>query len=74
MQHMTPQPSDHIRQFQDSQCREWRVFERKKPVVGDRPVKILVFESESSFRVVRTFPDEWYQLDPEDLEDLSRRV
>ena len=74
MQHMAAIPSEQARHFQDSQHRDWRVFERRKQEPGGKSVKILVFESESSFRVVRTYPANWRELEPEALEYLSWRV
>ena len=73
MQHMPTMSAGQVRQFQDSRQRDWRVFERRKNEL-DREVTILIFESESSFRVVRDFPANWYELEPEALEYLSWRA
>ena len=70
-------PADHpaqVRDFRDSEHRQWRVFERQKEGPGDRPVTVLVFASADAFRIVRTYPPDWHELEPEALEYLSWRV
>ena len=73
MQHAHTASTQRVRQFQDSRQRDWLVFERQKNEL-DRPVRILVFESDSAFRVVRNFPTNWHELEPEALEYLSWRA
>ena len=62
------------RRYRDSHDREWRVFERQKPVFGGGSITVLIFESGVSFRSVRTYPHAWRELSAEDLERLSWQV
>lgn len=63
-------PAAHVHRFRDSQQREWRVFEHLRQELG-RPVTVLVFDSGMQFRCVRTYPTDWYNLQPDALELLS---
>lgn len=66
-----PLESSEVCSFRDSGARKWRVFEREKWDPNNGQVTFLVFESESSFRCVKTYPGNWRELPPEDLERLS---
>lgn len=63
--------SSEVCSFRDSGARKWRVFERAKWSPDNRQVTFLVFESDAAFRCVRTYPGNWRELPPEDLERLS---
>jgi hypothetical protein len=60
--------ADHeSRSFVDKQGVSWRVFHRQ----ADGEVDSLIFESESAYRRVRTFPADWRALSSEELCRLS---
>lgn len=73
MQSMIHRGSRQVREFSDSRKRAWRVFEREKTLLG-QSLTVLVFESDSSFRTVRSYPPDWYDLQPDMLEALSERL
>jgi hypothetical protein len=58
---------DQSRSFIDKQGVSWRVFRRQ--VDGDDDC--LIFESDSAYRRVRTFPADWRALSSEELSRLS---
>lgn len=55
------------RSFIDRQGVSWRVFHRHTENEADS----LIFESESAYRRVRTFPADWRELSSEELCRLS---
>jgi hypothetical protein len=55
------------RHYSDSRGVDWRVHE----LVRDKWQRVLLFESDTSFRCVRVYPRNWRALEPEALEYLS---
>ena len=61
-------------EFRDSRSSRWRVYERQKGEPFRGVVTVLVFESDTTVRIVRGFPGNWRDLGPAALEDLSWRL
>ena len=61
-------------EFRDSRSSRWRVYERQKGEPFRGVATILVFESDTTVRIVRSYPANWRDLGPAALEDLSWRL
>lgn len=74
---ITPQGagSDRSSRFVDSAGRRWVVRELPAPAGAVvRCAPSLVFETEGLIRRVRSYPPDWSDLPPAELEALSRRT
>jgi hypothetical protein len=58
-------------EFRDSRSFRWRVYERQKGELYRGILTVLVFESDSTVRIVRSYPANWRDLGATALEDLS---
>ena len=63
----------HVRRIVDPQGREWRVRETVMSY-DRRSTRVLVFECTEVIRVVRTYPADWFTLEPASLIEISERV
>jgi len=52
----------------------WEVYEFVHPALDRRSGPVLVFESDTLMRLVRTFPENWRDLSDDDLLSLSERL
>lgn len=61
-------------EFRDSRGFRWRIYERQKGEPFRGAATVLVFESDTTVRIVRNYPANWRDLGPQALEDLSWRL
>ena len=59
------------RRFADATGCVWSVYERTRSQLLGAPVTVLVFDSTTAFRCVRTYPALWREGSAAELERLS---